>query len=328
VNAQDTAGRSIFAIGDVHGCAEELRELLNTLPITADSIVVFIGDYVDRGPDSRGVIDEVIRLRYRCQVISLMGNHEEMFLAYLEQPKTRRAAEFIMNGGSSTLANYADETGHFDVPPEHRAFLRELKLYWSSEDYFFVHAGVPDVSLSKLDPARHATDLLWTRNAFFNSSFKWDKTIVHGHTPIRMVEITPKRVNIDTGCVYGNQLTAIELPNLRVYTVPARAKERVLLRDSNSRRAALRFDGSLPVSFVGVSDDVHFETVNLSEIGLLVRQTEPPDFEGLEPGQKLEGVVGDDAATQVSFFGMVVRRKKQQDGVYYAMQIVLKQNSD
>src|SRR5688572_16333454 len=189
----------VFAIGDVHGCSVELQRLLQQLPLTADSVVVFLGDYVDRGTDSRGVIDVALDLANECHVVYLMGNHEEMFLAFLEDPDSKRGAEFIMNGGSSTLANYADDRGTFEVPHKHRQFLRDLRLCYQTETHFFVHAGVPDLPLERIDPVKHAAFLLWSRANFLRSTFTWEKTIVHGHTPVQSVEFHPRRINVDTG---------------------------------------------------------------------------------------------------------------------------------
>ena len=112
----------IFAIGDIHGCVNELRALLNLLPLTPESTVVFLGDYIDRGGNSKGVIDTIIELRGHCRVVTLKGNHEAMFLDFLDHPGSARAGLFICNGGSATLASYANETGRYELPSEHVAF--------------------------------------------------------------------------------------------------------------------------------------------------------------------------------------------------------------
>ena len=111
-----------FVIGDVHGCAEELEELLSLLPIDPDSTVIFLGDYIDRGPDSRRVIDLVLSVEKRCSVVALMGNHEEMFAEFLHDPQSAEAARFIYNWGGATLASYALPGGGYKIPKHHLPF--------------------------------------------------------------------------------------------------------------------------------------------------------------------------------------------------------------
>ena len=108
----------IFAIGDVHGCADELVELLGNLPLDDQSLVVFLGDLVDRGPKSKEVIDHILKLKEMCQVVAISGNHEAMFLSFLDHPESIESILFIMNGGLATLDSYADEISHhgFSLP--------------------------------------------------------------------------------------------------------------------------------------------------------------------------------------------------------------------
>ena len=108
--------KKIFAIGDVHGCASELRMLLNKLPLTEESVVVFLGDYVDRGPNSKQVIETVLELKEQCQVVALKGNHEALFLSFLQDPSSEAAGMFIYNGGSATLHSYATPEGEYRIP--------------------------------------------------------------------------------------------------------------------------------------------------------------------------------------------------------------------
>ena len=112
----------VIAIGDVHGCADELRALIQQLPLERDTLVVFLGDYIDRGPDSRGVVDTVLELEQYCEVVCLLGNHELMLREYLAGTDPRLIARFIYNGGSATLASYADHDGVVVMSQEHRTF--------------------------------------------------------------------------------------------------------------------------------------------------------------------------------------------------------------
>ena len=141
----------IFAIGDVHGCASELRMLLNKLPLTPDCVVVFLGDYVDRGPQSKQVIDTALELQQQCKVIALKGNHEALFLSFLRDPSSEAAGMFIYNGGSATLHSYATPEGEYRIPRSHRDFLENLELYYETDEFFFVHAGIPRIPMAQID---------------------------------------------------------------------------------------------------------------------------------------------------------------------------------
>jgi len=189
----------LFVIGDVHGCADELEELLDRLPLTKRSQIVFIGDYIDRGPDSRRVIDKLIELKQRHTVYPLMGNHELSLIEFLDEPASSLAARFLLNGGGATLHSYSDRPGAFDLPTDHVELIRNLAAGFCSPSYFFVHAGLPDVPIAELRCPEHMESMLWIRRDFFNSAFTWEKLIVHGHTPRDEVDFAPGRINIDTG---------------------------------------------------------------------------------------------------------------------------------
>lgn len=311
----------LFAIGDVHGCAGELRVLLNKLPLTSDTEVVFLGDYVDRGPRSRDVIDTVLELDGHCRVIRLMGNHEAMFLDYLENPRSAKAGAFIYNGGSATLQSYADERGEVKIPTAHVAFLRSLRLTYQTDAYFFVHAGVPEIPLQTLDLKRHRANMLWMRGEFLTTDYDWGKVIVHGHTAVPHVKILANRIDVDTGCVYGRKLSAIALPGERVFSVPRRhATDRVVLRDTSSRRAAVRFLGEVPVVVQRGVERHAFSTIDYSELGMYMRAIDPNSAR-FEVGESISGVVGPDARSLVSFTGLVVRRRSDDTGLHYGVKI-------
>lgn len=195
----------IYVIGDIHGCLEPLHRLIAQLRLSEADEVVFLGDYVDRGPDSKGVIDYLLTLRGRY--IFLMGNHERMFLDFL-QGKERFL--FLYNGGTATVESYG---GLSLIPAAHLAFLDRLKLYYETEDYLFVHAGIrPGIPLQEQDP----NDLLWIREEFYAYPGRYPKTVVFGHTPMREVLMEDDRIGIDTACVYGNKLTCLILPSREV----------------------------------------------------------------------------------------------------------------
>ncbi len=316
-------GRVIFAVGDIHGCAEELRLLLNKLDLTPETTVVFVGDYVDRGPNSRAVIDTILELRESCNVITLMGNHEAMFIDFLENPHSARAGAFIYNGGSATLASYADEHGQVEIPSAHVQFLYDLRIYWESEHAFFVHAGLPDVPLRDLDPVRDRPAMLWIRRKFLASDYAWEKVVVHGHTPVQKVTIKDNRINVDTGCVFKRRLSAISMPGERIYSVARQKKpSQVLLRDVASRRAAVRFTGVIPVRILrrGVAYD--FETIDYSEIGMYMRDLRLRDAPVLADGERIEGLIGPDQESLIEFRGQIVRRRRDDRGDHYGVRIL------
>lgn len=314
----------IFAIGDIHGCAAELRALLELLPIDSSSTVVFLGDYIDRGPHSREVVDTIIELRARCKVVALRGNHEAMLLEFLDGSDPRRVARFIYNGGSSTLAAYADERGHYVFPEEHLRFYNELPLFFDDGAHFFVHAGVPDVPLDEIDLELHADELVWLRKEFIQSSFQWDRCIVHGHTPVASVDFTKRRINIDTGCVYGRELTAMEFPSYRVYHVPKMVEAPVYLRDKTSRRAAVRFAGHITVHISLGGRLLAFKTIDYSEIGMSLRLAETPHELIFEVGDRVTGTIGEGEGIDVPFVGEVARIAQDHRGQLYGVRILQK----
>ncbi len=198
----------IYAIGDIHGCLDPLRRLMDQIHPSETDEVVFIGDYVDRGPESKGVIDYLLTLRGRY--IFLMGNHERMFLDFL-QGKDRFL--FLYNGGTSTVESYG---GLDRIPASHLDFLNRLPLYYETDDYLFVHGGIrPGIPLQEQDPK----DLLWIREEFYAHLGRYPKTVVFGHTPMREVLMEEDRIGIDTACVYGNKLTCVILPSRQVIQV-------------------------------------------------------------------------------------------------------------
>jgi serine/threonine protein phosphatase 1 len=310
----------IVVVGDVHGCASELLTLLEQLALTPATTLLFVGDFIDRGPHSRQVIDLVLEVSERCHVVALLGNHEAMLLDFLDDIDSDAAGLFIFNGGAATLASYADQMQNYRLPAEHEVFLRSLRPWHETEDYFFVHAGVPSLPLTELDPELHRLELLWSRK-FTRRQYDWSKVIVHGHTRVPEVELLPHRINVDTGCVYDNKLSAVELPSRRVISVPRLEKARPTVLTDGSKRRARRFIGALEVWIHRGEERVAFETVNYSPVGMLIRLKGSCDRPPLSQGEVVFGTIGAEALGAVTFRGRVVRMHSSDDGLYYGVAI-------
>lgn len=224
----------LYAVGDIHGRRDKLDALIDALPLVAGDRFVFLGDYVDRGPDSRGVVDRLLSLRERHPCTFLLGNHESMFLDFLGWRGRRYFGgdAFLANGGDRTLASYgyfesdAPDAKSFELPPDHRDFYRALQLHHREGDYLFVHAGIglDQLQENDLDYALRRTrteDLLWNRT-MADQPHRLGVTVVYGHTPGPDLKVrwnVPFSIGIDTGAVYGGALTALRLPDETVYQV-------------------------------------------------------------------------------------------------------------
>lgn len=220
-------GVRIYAIGDIHGRADLLQSLLTV--IDADlrrsqprrAIHVFLGDYVDRGPDSRAVLDLLIHRMWTHETVCLKGNHEVFMLDVLKDPA--KLNDWRKYGGLLTLASYgvtptmtptAEEQVELieklrdAVPEEHLTFMENLPSSFTCGDFFFVHAGVrPGVPLDQ----QRDQDLFWIRDEFLESNEGFGKYIVHGHTPVKAPDIRPNRINIDTGAYATGNLTLLTI---------------------------------------------------------------------------------------------------------------------
>lgn len=229
------AATTYFAIGDVHGEAQKLRQLHDAIldRIAFDMLpacIIHLGDFVDRGPDSRGVIEAVMALEAlfagsdRIRVISLMGNHEQMMLdAYDSGDNSEADGSWWAQGGAETADSYAGGANargqgwRETVPSAHITWMRRLPLIYRAPDQplVFVHAGIEPASFPN-EPER---TYLWTRSDRFFEHDKWpdraelqDLTVIHGHTPRSFEpEIFPHRINVDTGACFGGPLTAVML---------------------------------------------------------------------------------------------------------------------
>ncbi|MBM4256954.1 MAG: hypothetical protein FJ147_13785 [Deltaproteobacteria bacterium] len=213
-----------FIVGDIHGCAQELEALVTGLSLQDDDRLIFLGDYIDRGPSSRDVIDFLLRLKAAktCQLTFLKGNHEDMFLDFLGKGG-HFGQGFLDNGGRATLRSYRispDEKGSealAALPPEHLEFLQTLEMFTIVDNVLCVHAGVnPLVALGEQSPE----ELLWIRQEFLAHSHTLPYTVVFGHTPHRAVRFElPYKVGIDTGLVYGGKLTCLEVREKQLYQI-------------------------------------------------------------------------------------------------------------
>lgn len=220
-------GVRIYAIGDIHGRADLLEQVFAR--IDADlakhpapkPIEIFLGDYIDRGPNSAEVLSQLVKRGKKHQTICLKGNHEIYILEFLRNPAVLRPwAQF---GGLTTLLSYgltpslspgdeeqaelAEELERI-LPPGHRQFLSALPLSFTCGDYFFVHAGVrPGELLSR----QRDEDLLWIREEFLLHEDAFEKVVIHGHTPVMEPDVRRNRINIDTGAYATGRLTCLRL---------------------------------------------------------------------------------------------------------------------
>ena len=212
-----------YIIGDIHGQFLKLKKLMNLIAvhITADDIIIFLGDYIDRGSSSFEVIEFLSSLPDIYNTCFLKWNHEEMFLDYYN---TGNGLElYLRNGGEATILSYIENSGEMKLPEKHQVFFRKLMLYYEGEDFIAVHAGLnPEIG----DPGKHNSDeLLWIREKFFRAGHKWEKTVIFGHTPTAFLHNSssifydPGRniIGLDTGAMYeGSPLTCLRWPDKKI----------------------------------------------------------------------------------------------------------------
>jgi serine/threonine protein phosphatase 1 len=210
-------GPVIYAIGDIHGCLRELRELEGLIaddPAPEGKLLVYLGDYVDRGPESAGVIEHLLAPPpFPAERVFLTGNHEAMWLDFLAEP--RPDSVWLANGGVETLrsyglANFRGGTAALAeaIPDTHRAFLAGLAASLVVGECIFVHAGLrPGVPLAR----QSDDDMMWIRNDFLESPVELDKWVIHGHTPAKEPYVDHRRIGIDTAAFATGRLTAVRL---------------------------------------------------------------------------------------------------------------------
>ena len=210
----------LFAIGDIHGCVDELTAMLSTIAPARGDTVVFVGDYVDRGPAARDVVEVLLELRRgSAEYVFLKGNHEDMMLSFLGMPG-HYGESFLFNGGAPTLESYGVPEGALAlerIPADHVDFLKTLATSYLHPPYLFVHAGISP--LRQLEE-QSVEDMLWIRQEFIFNPHQLGATVVFGHTPMRAVMVDlPYKLGIDTGLVYGGKLTCVEFNEGVLYQV-------------------------------------------------------------------------------------------------------------
>ncbi len=204
----------LIAVGDIHGRLTKLTGLLAKIAPRSDDRMVFLGDFVDRGPDSFEVVELITRFKEEFpKTILLRGNHEDLIVSFFMGNMSQNARELWQktDGGDQTLASYRR---HGSYLKDHRDFYESLPFFWETEQYFFCHAGVrPGIALDK----QKNSDLLEIREPFLSSREDFGKIIVHGHDIVEKPTILPNRINIDTGAGRYGPLTAIELPSSKIW---------------------------------------------------------------------------------------------------------------
>jgi len=216
----------IYAIGDIHGRLDLLERALTAIRRDVDdrgpaALTVTLGDYIDRGPDSSGVISCLASNPFPTSYVALKGNHEDLLEKFLIEPGI--AGHWRHLGCIETLNSYRVPVAdlmrgrHYELaakafadalPPTHRAFLDSLRTSHAAGRYFFCHAGVrPGIPLAQ----QSDDDLLWIRDEFLSSAQDFGSIVVHGHTPVAEPEVKPNRINIDTGAFATGRLTCIAL---------------------------------------------------------------------------------------------------------------------
>lgn len=203
--------QKLFAIGDIHGHFDKLVGLIDKIGVDFErDRIVFLGDYIDRGPDAYQVVEYLIDLKKKCpRSIFLKGNHEYMLEKYLAGGDS---FNYLVNGGRQTVDSYLKNVptaGDALIPPAHREFFNSLLLFYETKAYIFVHAGLkPKIPLEK----QRSRDMLWIRNSFIRSSYHHGKKVVFGHTPVSAPLVEENKIGLDTGVAYGGRLTCVQLP--------------------------------------------------------------------------------------------------------------------
>jgi serine/threonine protein phosphatase 1 len=220
-----------LVVGDIHGKLELFNRLLERMEYQpGDDRLILIGDLVDRGEDSQGVVSRAIELKREApnRVVVIRGNHEAMMLAALAHPESEQAELWYYNGGVETLQSYMDENGNLDVPEEHWDFMASLPTWYEDDHAIYVHASLPegdDGDFLHPNEAPESPELYWARNRHFFAEYR-GKTVVFGHTITGMVFgerekvwLRDSLICVDTGAYLTGVLSAVELPSRRVFSV-------------------------------------------------------------------------------------------------------------
>jgi serine/threonine protein phosphatase 1 len=232
-------GGRFFIVGDIHACPQELETLLMSLGLQGGDHLAFLGDYVDRGPDARAVVDLLLGLKADavCQMTFLKGNHEDMFLDFLGY-EGRYGEAFLVNGGNATIKSYGIPQDLLEreaaslLPPSHLDFYLSLDTVLVEDEILCVHAGLNP--LRRLDE-QNEEELLWIRQEFIFHPHNFFYTVVFGHTPHREVLFDlPFKVGIDTGLVYGGKLSCLEITEKKLFQI-ARGSRQIKITDVAAR---------------------------------------------------------------------------------------------
>lgn len=219
-----------LVVGDIHGKLTLFNRLLEAMNYRAgEDKLILIGDLVDRGENSRGVVERAIELRAEAPdtVVVLKGNHEAMMVSALTEPESEQAELWLYNGGVETLHSYINADGEFDVPEEHWLFMESLPTWHEDEHAIYVHAALPEEAGKFLHPSENPDnpELYWSRNRKFFSNYN-GKTVVFGHTITGMlfgererVWLRDSLIAVDTGAYLTGTLSGIEMPSRQVFSV-------------------------------------------------------------------------------------------------------------
>jgi serine/threonine protein phosphatase 1 len=256
----DRIPERLFAVGDLHGCIDELKVLVEYLErdlgLSDRDQVIFIGDYVDRGPAPNLVLEFLLDFRKRWpNTVFLRGNHEEMLLGFLGLGGSG-AEVYLRNGGEQTLRSYGidpeatAEDARRGIPASHLEFLQRLEWGVQLAEFLFVHAGVrPGIALDQ----QSREDCVWIRDDFLNAPHDFKRIVVFGHTPFYEPSFEmPYRIGIDTGVVYGNKLSMVDLVNGGLYQVRA---GQAVVEYSEFAEREVPAEGAVAVDSVPGDDD-------------------------------------------------------------------------
>lgn len=219
-----------YVIGDVHGCLDELSCLVASLPLEKGDTLVFLGDYIDRGPHSKGVVSYLTDLdrQGKQKTVFLRGNHEDMMLSFMGL-SGRHGDAFLLNGGMATLASYGVEAPAGSptaadgerllaaLPPEHVEFFMRLEPWYFVDGFLCVHAGI---NPRRTWDEQVGEELIWIRHEFIMNPHPLPRTVLFGHTPMQEVLFDlPYKIGLDTGLVYGNALSCLEITGRTLYQI-------------------------------------------------------------------------------------------------------------
>ena len=216
------AGR-FFIIGDIHGHFSPLAEVIQKISkdIETGDRLIFLGDYIDRGEHSCEVVEFLLALKKRHDIIFLKGNHEAMLLDYLDGKND--GSNWLFNGGRNTIKSYQRQFGSFELPETHLDFFRNLQYYYEGEDFIAVHAGLHPLKKSLSDQREY--DMIWIRDIFYNADKVWEKTVIFGHTPASLLKRADgvyfddyrNIIALDNGIIFGNSLACLRWPDRKIY---------------------------------------------------------------------------------------------------------------